>query len=108
MKNKVGFSFADHEDEYLENVTMGMEVEGSTELFQVKVMAVMSEAGNVVPMYGIFNRDTGVREAEQRTLHAAKTWAGVMTSVLTDTLDTHLQEDITLEDFTFDTAKVPH
>lgn len=69
------------EEAYVESLTYDEEIEGGTDLFAIKMCIITTEAGNMVPMYGLYNRETGVREAEQRQLSAAKTWAEVLTKV---------------------------
>lgn len=80
---KAKFNFERHEYDYLERIGgIDEELDGGTDLFAIKIMVVNTAEGNTVPMYGIFNRETGVREAEQRQYAAAKTWARVLTNVL--------------------------
>jgi hypothetical protein len=59
-------------------------VPGGTDDFEIRVFLHYSEDEGYIPMYGIWNTATGVREAEQRQYKAAKTWALVLTQVAND------------------------
>ena len=66
--------------ELIDKVDFG-EIAGGTEDFELKVFMHYTEEDGYVPMYGIYNKKTGLREGEQRQYHAAKVWAKVLTQV---------------------------
>ena len=63
----------------MEEVRWDEEMHGSTPLFAIKPCIAKLSDGEFLPVYGIFNRETGFREAEQRQLNAAQTWAAALT-----------------------------
>ena len=81
-ENNPWWSLSDEkENVYVSSLTYDEELDGGTDMFAIKLCVITTEAGNLVPMYGLFNKKTGVREAEQRQLSAAITWAEVLTKV---------------------------
>jgi hypothetical protein len=67
-------------EELMDSVEFG-EIEGGTEDFKIKVFMNHTNDEGYLPMYGIYNVATGLREGEQRQYHAAKVWARVLTQV---------------------------
>ena len=56
------------------DVRFGDELEGGNELFSIRPALVVERSGQPIAVYGVYNRETGVRETETRQYHAAKEW----------------------------------
>jgi len=74
-------SYMQADKDYLDGLNFEDELAGGNEDFYIKVIAIVSDGGNMLPMYGVFNRTTGVRESETRQYAAAKTWVDVLSKV---------------------------
>lgn len=54
------------------------EIEGGNELFAIRPAVAFTVSGAPYPVYGIFNRETGMREADTGQLKTAKDYAAAL------------------------------
>lgn len=80
-----------------------------TRLFYVKMFVGWDKHMEMeMPLYGIYNKATGIREAEQRQCAAAKEWSDVLTKIALgeDPLGGMEDDDpMFIQDFTTDTVQ---
>lgn len=56
-------------------------LKGSTELFEIRPTLVQEGPKQYLPVYGIYNIETGIRESEIRQYVAAKDWCKTLTAI---------------------------
>lgn len=54
---------------------------GSTDLYDIRIAILREPAGDFLPVYGIYNKETGLRETETRQFKGAQDWAKSLTAV---------------------------
>jgi len=56
------------------------EVIDETDHYAIRPCIVIERSGQQLPVYGIYNKDTNIREAESRQIGGAKEWLRVLSN----------------------------
>jgi hypothetical protein len=65
----------------------------SSEFYEVAITTITEESGNELVVYGVFNKETGVREAELRGYAHAIQWANTLSEQITKVFTETSSED---------------
>lgn len=69
-------------DDEFAAIDFGKEVAGGTDDYYIRPTIGLTEAGEPIARYGIFNRTTGLLEAESAQLLTARAWCDKLTEAL--------------------------
>lgn len=65
----------------LRAVDMTQELKGSNDNYAIMITVIQEDGSNPSAVYGVYNRETGVREIETRQLQAAYKWVDALSKM---------------------------